>query len=186
MANFSSTYKVLLVGDSGVGKTTFLIRHLTGAFTTEHKSTLCANIKSLKFYTNYGPIILNICDCTGKQHSINDYYLDGQAALVFFDVTNPNSYDNVRSWANNVHSILPPMAPVIICGNKCDMRDRKVLGSNIAIHRTLSLEWDTIVYYYDISAKSNYNFVEPFLSIAKQLTGKEDLQFVPNPTIMIS
>ncbi len=179
-------YKILLVGDSETGKTTFVNRHRMGSFITQHNTTLGADIKSLTFHTNYGSIKFDIWDCTGKQRYkqyVDGFYPDKQAALVFFDVNNITSYNNVRQWANSIHNIIPT-APIVICGNKCDKKNRKVLPNQIDIHRILSTEWDTNVHYYDISAKTNYDFEKPFLFIARQLTGKEDLQFVAAPGIV--
>ncbi len=179
-------YKILLVGDSGTGKTTFVHRHRMGSFITQHNPTVGADIKSITFYTNYGSVKFDIWDCGGKQQYkqyVDGFYSDKQAALVFFDVNNISSYNNASQWANSIHNILPT-APIVICGNKCDRRDRKVPIANIDIHRTLSTEWDRTVHYYDISSKSNYNFDKPFLFMARQLTNKEDLQFVPSPGIV--
>jgi len=59
--------------------------------------------------------------------------------------------------------------PIVLCGNKVDVKERKVKSKTITFHRKKNLQ------YYDISAKSNYNFEKPFLWLAKKLAGNSDL-----------
>ena len=59
--------------------------------------------------------------------------------------------------------------PIVLCGNKVDIKERKVKAKNISFHRKKNIQ------YYDISAKSNYNFEKPFLYLARQLTGEKSL-----------
>ncbi len=68
--------------------------------------------------------------------------------------------------------------PIVLCGNKVDVKDRKVKAKQITFHRKKNL------HYIEISAKSNYNFEKPFLWIAKKLVGNNDLTFVEEPGMM--
>jgi GTP-binding nuclear protein Ran len=65
----------------------------------------------------------------------------------------------------------------VLCGNKVDIKDRKVKAKNITFHRKKNLQ------YYDISAKSNYNFEKPFLWLARKLLGDPNLVFVEMPAL---
>ena len=62
--------------------------------------------------------------------------------------------------------------PIVLTGNKVDVKERKVKAKAITFHRKKNLQ------YYDISAKSNYNFEKPFLWLARKLTGNSGLEFV--------
>ena len=62
--------------------------------------------------------------------------------------------------------------PIVLCGNKVDVKERKVKAKTITFHRKKNLQ------YYDISAKSNYNFEKPFLWLARKLVGNQALEFV--------
>ena len=62
--------------------------------------------------------------------------------------------------------------PIVLCGNKVDVKERKVKAKSITFHRKKNLQ------YYDISAKSNYNFEKPFLWLARKLAGNQGLEFV--------
>src|SRR5271154_277014 len=67
--------------------------------------------------------------------------------------------------------------PIVLCGNKVDVKERKVKAKAITFHRKKALQ------YYDISAKSNYNFEKPFLWLARKLTGNPNLDFVAAPAL---
>lgn len=64
--------------------------------------------------------------------------------------------------------------PIVLCGNKVDVKERKVKAKTITFHRKKNLQ------YYDISAKSNYNFEKPFLWLARKLVGNPQLVRPPN------
>lgn len=67
--------------------------------------------------------------------------------------------------------------PIVLCGNKVDVKERKVKAKTITFHRKKNLQ------YYDISAKSNYNFEKPFLWLARKLVGNQSLEFVAAPAL---
>ena len=67
--------------------------------------------------------------------------------------------------------------PIVLCGNKVDVKERKVKAKTITFHRKKNLQ------YYDISAKSNYNFEKPFLWLARKLVGNANLEFVAAPAL---
>jgi GTP-binding nuclear protein Ran len=67
--------------------------------------------------------------------------------------------------------------PIVLTGNKVDVKERKVKAKSITFHRKKNLQ------YYDISAKSNYNFEKPFLWLARKLVGNQSLEFVAAPAL---
>lgn len=168
------TFKCILLGDGGVGKTTYVKRHISGEFEKKYVPTLGVDVRPLKFNTNYGPICFNVWDTAGQEKfgGLRDgYYIQGQCAILMFDVTNRTSYKNVQNWHRDLVRVCENI-PIVLVGNKVDIKDRRVKAKNITFHRKKTLP------YYDISAKSNYNFEKPFLWLARKLSGKQDLQFV--------
>lgn len=83
-------------------------------------------------------------------------------------LSNAHSGDLVRVCEN---------IPIVLCGNKVDVKDRKVKAKTITFHRKKNLQ------YFDISAKSNYNFEKPFLWLARKLAGNQSLEFVASPAL---
>jgi GTP-binding nuclear protein Ran len=168
------TFKLVLVGDGGVGKTTFVKRHVTGEFEKKYVPTLGVEVRPIKFETNYGPACFNIWDTAGQEKfgGLRDgYYIQGQCAILMFDVTSRVTYKNVPNWFRDLTRVCENI-PIVLVGNKVDIKDRTVKAKNITFHRKKNLQ------YYDLSAKSNYNFEKPFLWLARKLSGKNDLNFV--------
>ncbi|KAI6206874.1 GTP-binding nuclear protein [Aphelenchoides besseyi] len=138
MAQRLPTFKLVLVGDSGTGKTKLVEHHLTGEVVKEH-------------------IRLG--------HRSN-------TAIITFDVTARVTYKNVLNHHLDLVRVCENI-PMVLAGSKFDVKDRKVK----AIYSSTSLQ------YYDISAKSNYNFEKPFLYLARKLLRDPNLEFVPMPAL---
>ena len=172
------SYKIVVVGDGGVGKSTFIKRHRTGQFEPKYIATMGVDAQPLTFYTNHGPIVLKMWDCAGQEKFgglREGYYHGAQGAIVMFDLNIKSTCDHVPNWIQNVRSVVPDI-PVIICGNKYDSPDKKISG------RIEAQDLPNVT-YYEVSARSNYNFEEPFLDLIKKLTGREDLKFEQGPAI---
>ncbi|KUI66610.1 GTP-binding nuclear protein GSP1/Ran [Cytospora mali] len=173
------TFKLVLVGDGGTGKTTFVKRHLTGEFEKKYMATLGVEVHPLGFTTNYGQIQFDVWDTAGQEKfgGLRDgYYINGQCGIIMFDVTSRITYKNVPNWHRDLVRVCENI-PIVLCGNKVDVKERKVKAKTITFHRKKNLQ------YYDISAKSNYNFEKPFLWLARKLVGNAALEFVAAPAL---
>eukprot|EP00041_Stephanoeca_diplocostata_P013316 m.233351 g.233351 ORF g.233351 m.233351 type:complete len:159 (+) comp19292_c0_seq1:307-783(+) len=104
------------------------------------------------------------------------YYILSKCAIIMFDVTARVTYKSVPTWWRDLDRICPDI-PMVLCGNKVDMKDRKIKPKAIRFHRSKNMP------YYDISAKSNYNFAKPFLWLTRKLSGENDLTFVAMPAL---
>lgn len=94
------TWKLILVGDGGTGKTTFVKRHISGEFEKKYVPTLGVEVHPLRFNTNYGPVCFNVWDTAGQEKfgGLRDgYYIQGQCAIIMFDVTNRTTYKMCRA-----------------------------------------------------------------------------------------
>ncbi|KAJ1859283.1 GTP-binding nuclear protein gsp1/Ran [Coemansia sp. RSA 2131] len=172
-------FKLVLVGDGGTGKTTFVKRHLSGEFEKRYIATIGVEVHPLLFTTTKGKILFNTWDTAGQEKfgGLRDgYYIQGQCAIIMFDVTSRITYKNVPNWHRDLVRVCDNV-PIVLCGNKVDIKERKVKAKTITFHRKKNLQ------YYDISAKSNYNFEKPFLWLARKLTGEADLEFVEAPAL---
>uniref|UniRef100_A0A2K5NLS4 GTP-binding nuclear protein Ran n=1 Tax=Cercocebus atys TaxID=9531 RepID=A0A2K5NLS4_CERAT len=135
-------------------------------------ATLGAEVHPLVFHTNRGPIKFNVWDTAGQEKfgGLRDgYYIQAQCAIIMFDVTSRVTYKNVPNWHRDLVRVCENI-PIVLCGNKVDIKDRKVKAKSIVFHRKKNLQ------YYDISAKSNYNF-------EKKLIGDPNLEFVAMPAL---
>eukprot|EP00983_Pelagomonas_calceolata_P052307 1142795-Pelagomonas_calceolata.AAC.4 len=168
------------------GKTTFVKRHLTGEFEKKYEPTIGVEVRPLDFTTNRGKIRFYCWDTAGQEKfgGLRDgYYIHGQCAIIMFDVTSRLTYKNVPTWHRDLCRVCENI-PIVLCGNKVDVKNRQVKPKQVTFHRKKNLQ------YYEISAKSNYNYEKPFIYLARKLTGDPHLVFVeevalPPPEVQI-
>ncbi|KQK17802.1 GTP-binding nuclear protein Ran-3 [Brachypodium distachyon] len=173
-------FKLVLVGDGGTGKTTFVKRHITGEFEKKYEPTIGVEVRPLDFHTSHGKIRFYCWDTAGQEKfgGLRDgYYIHGQCAIIMFDVTSRLTYKNVPTWHRDICRVCENI-PIVLCGNKVDMKNRQVKAKMVTFHRKKSLQ------YYEISAKSNYNFEKPFLYLARKLSGDMNLRFVEETALL--
>ncbi|KAH1244816.1 GTP-binding nuclear protein Ran-3 [Glycine max] len=173
------SFKLVIVGDGGTGKTTFVKRHLTGEFEKKYEPTIGVEVHPLDFFTNCGKIRFYCWDTAGQEKfgGLRDgYYIHGQCAIIMFDVTARLTYKNVPTWHRDLCRVCENI-PIVLCGNKVDVKNRQVKAKQVTFHRKKNLQ------YYEISAKSNYNFEKPFLYLARKLAGDPNLHFVESPAL---
>ncbi|XP_026416027.1 uncharacterized protein LOC113311400 [Papaver somniferum] len=104
-------------------------------------------------------------DTVNSLQSSSPTIIHGQCAIIMFDVTARLTYKNVPTWHRDLSRVCENI-PIILCGNKVDVRNRQVKAKKVTFHRKKNLQ------YYEIYAKSNYNFQKPFLCLARKLAGK--------------
>jgi GTP-binding nuclear protein Ran len=173
-------FKLVLVGDGGVGKTTFVKRHISGEFEKKYVATVGAEVHPMEFTTTRGKILFNVWDTAGQERfsGLRDgYYIQAHCGIIMFDVTSRITYKNVPNWHRDLTRVCENI-PLVLVGNKCDINDRKVKAKQITFHRKKNLQ------YYDISAKSNYNFEKPFIWLARKLAGDPKLEFAEAPAVV--
>merc|ERR1719389_253454 len=172
-------FKLVLVGDGGVGKTTFVKRHLTGEFEKKYIATLGVEVHPMPFFTNHGQIKFNVWDTAGQEKfgGLRDgYYIGGHCGIIMFDVCSRITYANVPKWYKDLTRVCENI-PIVLVGNKVDVKDRKVKAKQITFHRKKNLQ------YYDISAKSNYQFEKPFVWLLRRMTNDPNLSLTEAPLI---
>ena len=172
-------FKLVLIGDGGVGKTTFVKRHLTGEFEKRYIATLGVEVHPMPFYTNHGQVIFNVWDTAGQEKlgGLRDgYYIGGNCGIIMFDVCSRITYSNVPKWYKDLTRVCEAI-PIVLVGNKVDVRDRKVKAKQITFHRKKNLQ------YYDISAKSNYQFEKPFVWLLRRMVNDANLTLVETPLL---
>ena len=180
-------FKLVVIGDGGVGKTTYVKRHLTGEFQKPYIPTRGAECNVIDFYTNHGKIRFHIWDTAGQEKFGNlreCYYIGAHCAIIMFDLTSRQTYKNVPKWHKDLVKICENI-PIVLVGNKADVKERKLKARQINFHRKRSLQ------YFDVSAKSNYQYEKPFVWLLKQLVGDPNLVLtqqvlVQDPSIYMS
>ncbi|KAK2961231.1 putative GTP-binding nuclear protein spi1 [Blattamonas nauphoetae] len=171
------TFKLVLVGDGGVGKTTFVHRHRSGEFEPRYIATTGVEVSTLPLYTNLGPVRFNNWDTAGQERygGLRDgYYIQAQCAILMFDVTSRDTYSNVDKWYRDLTRVCENI-PIVLVANKVDSRDRKVRTKQVTFHRQKNLQ------YVEISAKSNYNIEKPYIMLLSKLADNPNVTLVREP-----
>jgi GTP-binding nuclear protein Ran len=166
-------FKVLLVGDPGVGKSALLRRHLTGEFQRKWVKTATEEVHKLRFDTNCGCLTFNmwVVASGSATQGRERFYTQGHAAIVMFDLTSKSSYRNVPAWHRELERLLG-VIPTVLLGNKADAENRQVAADQIRFHKGKNMQ------YYDLSVQEQHNIERPFLWLAQKLSNQARLQFV--------
>ncbi len=163
-------YKLSLIGDGGVGKTSMVQRYVHGIFKADYKATIGTFIskKECKFKELNTSVKFMIWDLAGQnqfQRLWPDYLTDSRAGIITFDLTNKESFENVRKWYDIIDKVTEPNIILILVGNKVDLEDER----QVSTEEGLSLAKELGVYYMETSAKTNENVGELFEWIALQI-----------------
>ncbi|MHA2226835.1 MAG: Rab family GTPase [Candidatus Hodarchaeales archaeon] len=121
--NNKLVYKIMLCGDGAVGKTTLVNRFISGGFVSGYNATIGVDIFSKEFVDKN--MIIKIWDIAG-QSLFSDFrkkfYAGAQGGFLVFDLTVPNSFENLSSWIEEIQEAVSDI-PLVLLGNKVDIRD---------------------------------------------------------------
>ena len=169
--------KVVLIGESGVGKTSIISRYMTDTFSSTLGSTPGANFttKTVLLKNENQSIKLQLWDTAGteKFRSITTgYYRGANAAFVVFDLTSKASFKSLNEWIENYYKYSNPdyERHVILIGNKSDLKNERIITEN-EIDDFVKLNK---IKYFETSAKNGENIDDTFLFIAEQLMKDAD------------
>jgi len=175
MNDIKLKFKCCLIGDGGVGKTSFCKKLLSNRHNiqTKYISTLGAEIYPIIIETNYGNIELDIWDTAGQEkfgRLRSSWYSKSKVIIIMFDVSSLNSYNNVISkWYDDIIKC-SPNSLIILCGNKIDLINARVVHENQVKQLNLI--------YFNISVKNDLNLNEMLFYIIQNLTNIQNIKFL--------
>jgi len=172
-------YKVILVGDSSVGKTSLLMRLCKDEFKTNMTATLGVDSHSKTVTIDDRPVTIQVWDTAGQERfrSIaRTYFRRADGVLLLYDVTYENSFLNVREWMTAVEDGAGRILPTMLCGNKFDMRDTcaKYGKKCVSTEQGKKLAAETKSLFLETSAKTGENISEAILGLATELVKADD------------
>ena len=121
---FDYSFKFILVGDTGVGKTSLIGRFIENRFDPNHEFTVGVEFAAKTVLLNGKPIKLQIWDTAGQEEFraiTRSYYRSSAAALVVFDVARRETFRNASRWVEDVRSNSNRDVILVLVGNKCDL-----------------------------------------------------------------
>lgn len=154
-------FKVVILGEGRVGKTSILLRFVRGEYADNQQSTLQASYLDKKITTNGQQSSLSIWDTAGQErfHALGPiYYRDADGALLVYDITSHESFVKVRTWVRELRSIVGNDISIVIAGNKVDLQSRRAVNEAEALEYAKSVGAAHIY----TSAKANTGLEEVF------------------------
>ena len=167
---FVSSYKIVVVGASGVGKTALVQRLTEDIFTGKTATTIGVEFKTYPCNVFDDPIKLNIWDTAGQEkfRSVSKaYFRNAVGAILVYSVDSRNSFDELSRWLNDLQSLSLPNAAILLVGNKNDLENREVSAAEGQLFATRNgLE------FMEASAQSAFHVKEAFIKLAQQIHQK--------------
>ncbi len=165
-------FKFVIIGDHEVGKTSLVRRFVENKFSHDYRATIGLNIlsHSIEFFGN--EIIYSLWDVGAQvyfKRFRQTYYLGTQAAFIVFDLTNRESYENIKQWYAELEEFIGGRdIPLIIIGNKSDLKEERVVEyqDGVQLVNLLSQKPNIKISYIETSALSGENVEDAFTLIA--------------------
>ncbi|XP_043942630.1 ras-related protein Rab-35-like [Protopterus annectens] len=171
--DYDHLFKLLIIGDSGVGKSSLLLRFADNTFSGSYITTIGVDFKIRTVDINGEKVKLQIWDTAGQERFrtiTSTYYRNTHGVIVVYDVTNPESFVNVKRWLHEIGQNCDSVCKILV-GNKNDDPTRKQVETADA--RRFSEQMG--IRFFETSAKENVNVEEMFSSITHMvLKAKKD------------
>ena len=136
-------FKIVIVGDSGVGKTNLVKRFIQNTFSSNTLATVGVEFFSNTYYINDKLIKIEMWDTAGQERykSITSaYYKGAMGALLVYDVTNQATFNNIERWYNEIRDFSSKDIQIIMIGNKTDLKDNIVITTEMSQNKAADLE----------------------------------------------
>jgi len=180
--------KVIILGDSGVGKTSLMNQYVNKKFSSQYKATIGADFLTKEVVVDERLVTMQIWDTAGQERFQSlgvAFYRGADACVLVYDLTNLKSFDNCESWRDEFLIQAGPRDPenfpFVVLGNKSDLENRQV-----AFKRAQT--WCTSkgnIPCFETSAKDNTNVEQAFMEIAKNaLKAESEEEQVEIPSII--
>jgi len=168
MNNKIFQFKLVLLGESAVGKSSLVLRFVKGQFLDYQESTIGAAFLTQTVCLNDTTVKFEIWDTAGQEryHSLAPmYYRGAQAAIVVYDITSYDSFDRAKKWVKELQRQGNPNIVIALAGNKVDLAQKR----KVEIEEAQSYSDENGILFMETSAKTAANVNELFVAIAKKL-----------------
>jgi len=164
-------FKLLLIGDSGVGKSCLLLRFADDTYTESYISTIGVDFKIRTIELDGKTIKLQIWDTAGQERFrtiTSSYYRGAHGIIVVYDVTDQESFNNVKQWLKEIERYASENVNKLLVGNKCDLTSKKVVD-----YTTAKEFGDQHGFpFLETSAKNSTNVEQAFMTMAAEIKNR--------------
>ena len=172
----SNIFKILTIGESGVGKTCILRRFVENKFLKNHLATIGIDFKTKTLNINDQEIKLKIWDTAGQErfrNITNQYYKGADGIVLVFDVTDEASFEKIKDWMDQILSNTnKDEICLVLLGNKCDV---EAVKRSIKPEQGRELANELNINYFETSALSVYNIKEAFETLTIDIMKKKKI-----------
>ncbi|KAF7205957.1 ras-related protein Rab-6A isoform X2 [Nothobranchius furzeri] len=168
-------FKLVFLGEQSVGKTSLITRFMYDSFDNTYQATIGIDFLSKTMYLEDRTIRLQLWDTAGQERFrslIPSYIRDSAAAVVVYDITNVNSFQQTTKWIDDVRTERGSDVIIMLVGNKTDLADKRQITTEEGEQRAKEMN----VLFVETSAKTGYNVKQLFRRVAAALPGMDTTQ----------
>ncbi|CAF1177640.1 unnamed protein product [Rotaria sordida] len=186
---FDYLFKILIIGDSGVGKTTILQRFAQDYFSTEYVATIGVDFQIRTLDIDSKRCKLQVWDTAGQDRFkcvVSSFYRNANGVIICFDLTDLESFRNVNNWFEEVKRYCPEQTPIFLIGTKSDLKTRRMVTDDMIKNYTEKNRLS----YLETSSKTNENVEKCFVDFTQNLvahTNEMEMVYkknrIPEPAI---
>ena len=159
--NYDYLFKIIIIGDSGIGKSAILFRFADDMYNDSYISTIGVDFKIKTIFINGKIIKLQIWDTAGQERFrtiTTSYYRGSHMIFLCYDITDRETFTNLNIWVNEIKNLASGNVRVIVCGTKLDLAHKRQVSKQEGQTFADTHGFD----YYETSAKQNKNIDELF------------------------
>ncbi|XP_065183854.1 ras-related protein Rab-6A-like [Sycon ciliatum] len=168
-------FKLVFLGEQSVGKTSLITRFMYDNFDNTYQATIGIDFLSKTMYLEDRTVRLQLWDTAGQERFrslIPSYIRDSTVAVVVYDITNANSFQQTNKWIDDVRTERGQDVIIMLVGNKTDLADKRQVSAEEGERKSKELN----VMFIETSAKAGYNVKQLFRRVAAALPGMENNQ----------
>ncbi|KAL0488344.1 Ras-related protein Rab [Acrasis kona] len=168
MEEYDLLVKLLVIGDSGVGKSSLLLRYAEGTFSEHHLATIGVDFKLRTDTVLNKRVKIQVWDTAGQERFKSiaiGYYRGAHGIAIVYDVTNEQSFNNVKNWLEQITDHASEHAQLILVGNKCDLDRERCVDRARGEELANSLK----IPFVETSAKNSVNVEAAFSKVVTKV-----------------
>ncbi|KAI0461467.1 Rab GTPase ypt6 [Komagataella kurtzmanii] len=162
-------YKIVFLGDQGVGKTSLITRFMYDTFNDHYAATVGIDFLSKTLYLDDKTVRLQLWDTAGQERFrslVPSYIRDSNVAIIVYDTTSKSSFQSVDKWCDDVRNERGENVIICLVANKADLADQRVISTEDGEKKATGLKVDLFI---ETSTKKGYNVKNLFRKVAKTL-----------------
>ncbi|KAL5728891.1 WD40 repeat protein [Ranunculus cassubicifolius] len=170
-SEYDYLFKLLLIGDSGVGKSCLLLRFADDSYLESYISTIGVDFKIRTVEQDGKTMKLQIWDTAGQERFrtiTSSYYRGAHGIIIVYDVTDQESFNNVKTWLSEINRYASDHVNKLLVGNKCDMTSNKV----ISYETGKALADEMGIPFLETSAKNATNVEQAFMTMTSEIKNR--------------